>query len=335
MIASRSASGLGANSLVTMAVLGVSLSYGVAAQADYPQRPIEVTVSFAAGGTSDLAIRSFAASAEKYIDGDFVVQNRPGAGGVVGTEHVYRADPDGYHLLLGRIGPLAVGPALEDVPYDPADFTYVGIMSTDPYLCSTGADQPYQDLDDLAAAIAEQPGVVTYGSAGVGTLTQFAVLRLLEELDIGDPATVAVHVPYSGDGTALPALVGGHISLYCGPPGTMIDQIRAGQLRGLVVTSTERLDELPDVPTASEAGYPGLEDVAGWSALVGPPDMDPDALAVLEDVMAQVSEDEEWRRSVRELGAVPDIRPSEESRQFVINQQQTFVELVERLGLRD
>lgn len=314
-------------------LVGSALAIAGAAQADYPSQTIEFVVSYASGGSSDLAARTFANAAERHTDASIVVQNRAGAGGVVGTEHVYNADPDGYTILLGRVATLAVGPASQDVPYDPDAMTYLGLLSTDPFACVTGPDQPYEHLDELAAEIADNPGAVTYNSSGVGSLNQFAALQLMEALDVGDPATAASHVPDQGEGPALSAVAGGHIDFFCGNLAPMLGQIQGGQVRALLVTSEERIEDIPDVPTVSELGYPELENIVGWSAIVGPPDMDEEAAAYLRDLMAQVSEDEEWRNAVLDLGSIPDIRPADESREFARNQRQGFADMVERMGL--
>lgn len=316
-------------------LLGASLVFGAAAQAGYPERPIQFVVSYASGGSSDIAARSFSRAAERHFDGSLVVQNRAGAAGIVGTDYVFNAEPDGYTILLARIAVLAIAPALQSVPYDPDEFTYIGLLSSDPFVCVTGARKPYQNLDDLAEAIRENPGAVTYNSSGVGSLNQFAALSLLESLGMPDPVTAATHVPAQGEGPALTAVAGGHIDFLCGNLAPMLPQIVGGNVRPLLVTSAERLDDIPDVPTVAELGYPELESLIGWSAIVGPPNMDEEVVEFLQSLMTSVAEDEEWRETVTTAGSIPHVLPPQETIEFVKAQRAGFVELVQRLDLRD
>lgn len=325
--------GLRATFLLSTAAAAALVTGAAQAQEEFPERPIEITVSYGSGGSSDLAARTFASAAERHLDGNIVVQNRPGAGGIVGSEHVYNAEPNGHHLLLGRVATLAVGPALKDVPYDPDRFTYIGLLSTDPFACVTGPDQAYSDLAGLKEAIEESPGSVTYNSSGVGSLNQFASLRLLEAMGFDNPANAATHVPDEGEGPALSAVAGGHVDFFCGNLAPMLQQIEGGQVQPLLVTSEERHEDLPDVPTVSELGHSGLENIVGWSALVGPPDMNDEARTALVDLMQEVKTDERWQEKVRELGSIPDIRSPQASREFARKQRQGFEDLVERLDL--
>lgn len=318
----------------TTVVAGTVLAAVTSAAAEeYPERAIEITVSYGPGGSSDLAARTFATAAERHFDGNIVIQNRPGAGGIVGSEHVYSANPDGYKLLLGRVATLAVGPALREVPYDPNQFTYIGLLSTDPFACVTGPDSSYADFSDLREAIIAAPGDVTYNSSGIGSLNQFAALRLIEAMGLDDPATAATHVPDAGEGPALSAVAGGHIDFFCGNLAPMLQQIKSGQVQPLMVTSMQRSEDLPNVPTVSELGYPELGNLVGWSALVGPPDMEETARSFLLELMQAVESDERWQEEVRQLGSIPDIRSPQESHEFARVQREGFEDLVERLGL--
>lgn len=301
--------------------------------AKYPDEPIELVVSYAPGGISDLIGRSFARAAERHLDGKVVVQNRAGAAGIVGTDHVYNAKPDGYTLLMARIAVLAVAPELKKVPYDPAKFTYIGLLATDPYACVTSARKSYKTLDDLKAAIKEKNGKVTYSSSGVGSLNHFAALRVVEALNVGDPTKVVTHVPSQGEGPALTAVAGGHIDFFCGNVGPIVPQIESGNVRGLFVTSEKRLDQLKDVPTATELGLPELTDIVGWSAIVGPPGMDKDAVAVLDKVMQDVKNDDEWRQFTTKIGSVPHILSPADTKAFVQKQSKIYGDMVKRLGL--
>lgn len=304
------------------------------ASAEFPERPVSLVVAYSPGGSSDLAARTFANAAERYLDGNIVVQNRAGAGGIVGTDHVYNADPNGYSLLLARVATLAVAPALQDVPYDPEAFTYLGLISKDPYTCVTAANKPYESLADLKNAIKESPGTVTYSSSGAGTLTQLAAVQMLDVIGVQNPKFAATHIPYQGEGPALAAVAGGHVDFFCGNLAPMLQQIQAGQVRPLFVTTDEPIPGLEDVPTVAELGYPELASIVGWSAIVGPPDMDKQAREALLEVMQKVGDDEQWRAKVEELGSIPAVMSPEETRTFVKKQYRGFQSLVQRLNLK-
>lgn len=313
----------------------LAITSGSALAASYPSEPIEVVVSYAPGGVSDLMARSFASALEQHLDKTtVVVQNRPGAAGIIGTNYVYNAKPDGHTLLLARIAVLAVAPALQKVPYDPDAFSYVGLLATDPYACVTGTRKPYQSLDDLKAAIHQKKGAVTYSSSGVGSLNQFGALRLLELLDVGDAKTVATHVPSTGEGPALTAVAGGHIDFFCGNVAPILPQIKSGTVRGLIVTSEKRMPDLPDVPTASELGLGDFNDIVGWSAMIAPPNTDEAAISALGEAMQDIKNDSAWQEHIVKLGAVPAILTPEETREFVQKQRKLYADMVERLDLR-
>lgn len=317
-----------------VAIAATALVATINAAHAYPSEPVELVVSYAAGGVSDLMARSFAQAVERSLKTTMVVQNRPGAAGIIGTSYVHNAKADGHTLLLARIAVLAVAPALQKVPYDPDSFTYVGLIATDPYACVTSTRKPYKTLDDLKQAIKEKPGSITYSSSGVGSLNQFGALRLLEALDVGDAAKVAIHVPSAGEGPALTAVAGGHMDFFCGNVAPILPQIKSGTVRGLFVTSEERLPEMEDVPTASEVGLSELTDVVGWSAIVGPPGMDPEAVSVLSDAMQDVKEDEEWQQFIRKVGSVPHVLSPDETKEYVQHQRAIYSQMVERLNLK-
>lgn len=303
-------------------------------RAAYPERPVAIVAAYPPGGSSSLAARTFSTAAERYVDVPVLVQNKPGAGGIVGTSFVYNSDSAGYSLLLARVATNAVVPAMQDVPYDPMNFTYLGLISKDPYTCVTSVKKPYEDLDDLVKAIKEKPGSVIYSSSGTGTLTQLAAVQLLNVAGAQNPRTAAVHIPYQGEGPALAAVVGGHVDFFCGNLAPMLQQIQAGNVTAFFVTTEERIPAIENVPTVYELGYPKLGSIVGWSAIVGPPDMDESAVELWLDVMQKVKDDEKWRSTVTDLGSVPAVRSPEETREFVKNQYENFRGLVQKLDLR-
>lgn len=315
-------------------IAALLLAAPLMAQAAYPDRAISIVAAYAPGGSSSLAARSFSQAAERYLDVPVLVQNKPGAGGIVGTSFVYNSQPDGYTLLLGRVATQAVVPAMEEVPYDPMKFTYLGLISKDPYTCVTSSKKPYKNLDDLVEAIKKNPGTITYSSSGTGTLTQLAAVELLNVVGVDDPRTAAIHIPYKGEGPAIAAVVGGHVDFFCGNLAPILQQIQAGNVRAFFVTTEKRIPAIKDVPTVDELGYPKLGSIIGWSAIVGPPNMDKKVINRLLNVMQQVKQDQKWQTTVRKLGSIPAVKSPAETKTFVKKQYRELKGLVQKLDLR-
>lgn len=316
------------NVIASAALIGGPITPTFAAE------PIELVVAYAAGGVSDLMARNLAHYLEPEVGSKIIVQNRPGAAGMIGTDHVYKANADGNTLLLARIATLAVAPALQSVPYDPAGFSVLGLIATDPFTCVTSTRKQYKTLDDLKQVLQQRPGTVTYSSSGVGSLNQFAALRLLEALSIEKPLRAAVHIPSQGEGPALTSVAGGHIDFFCGNVAPIMPQIKSGTVRALFVTSAERIAGLEDVPTAREVGVPEMEEVVGWSALVGPPGLSTEQVALFEGALSKMSENQEWRSFIEKVGSIPQVLPPDETTRYLDEQATLYKDMVERLALR-
>ncbi|MCZ0812154.1 MAG: Bug family tripartite tricarboxylate transporter substrate binding protein [Pseudomonadota bacterium] len=302
---------------------------------DYPSQPVQLTAPYGPGGASDLAARNLANVAPDYMGQPVLVTNRAGAGGATGSAYVKNSDPDGYNLLLARIGSHSISPALKtSMPYKWDDFTYLSLLEINPAACATATSKPYESLEELRAAIEAAPGAVTYSSAGVGTLHHLGGIMLLDELGFEDPAVAATHIPFQSGGAAAAAAATGQVDFVCSNISAIISQIEGGQLRPLVVTTPERVESLPDVQTASELGYPALEALVGWSGLVGPPGMSDEIVATWTEVLQEVASDERWVNQTKSLGSVPMMLSPEETVAFVENQYTTFRSLVEELGLQ-
>ena len=302
---------------------------------DYPSQPVQLTAPYGPGGASDLAARNLANVAPDYVGQPVLVTNRAGAGGATGSAYVKNSDPDGYNLLLARIGSHSISPALKtSMPYNWDDFTYLSLLEVNPAACATATSKPYETLDDLRAAIEESPGAITYSSAGVGTLHHLGGIMLLDELGFENPGTDATHIPFQGGGAAAAAAATGQVDFVCSNVSAIISQIEGGQLRPLLVTTQERLDSMPDVQTASELGIPGMEALVGWSGLVGPPGMDEAAVAAWTEALPKIGEDERWVNQTISLGSIPKMLSAEDTVAFVENQYNTFSGLVDKLGLQ-
>lgn len=304
------------------------------ALADYPGGPITVVAPYGPGGSSDLAARTMASSIPDYIGGNVLVVNRTGAAGVVGSNFVHNAAPDGETLLLARYGSHATGPALNpDAPYEWDDFTYLGMLSLDAFVCIVPEESPYDSLDEWREGVADNPGQYSYSTSGFGTGNHLVVSLLLDSQGI-DPDT-ANHVPYEGDGEVVSSVVGGHVDFTCVNLSPALGQIQSGTVKPLGVTTPERVDDLPEVPSFSELGYDSMEAGVGWSALVGPPDLNGDIVEAWSGALSQLKDSENWNASVLRLGAIPSIMSPEETKEFVGSQVSIIQDIVDRLDLAD
>src|SRR6266704_1381754 len=239
-------------------------------QGRYPERPIRLVVPFAPGGATDVAGRLWAERMKPLI-GTIVVENKPSGGGAPGTTEVARAQPDGYTLLFGNTSTQVLLPVLmPKPPYDPVkDFTAIYILCVSPTVIVVNEKVPVRTLRELIAYAKANPGKLSYGSAGSGTLTNLAG-ELFKQL-IGAPDIV--HIPYKGAAPGVADLAAGHIPMMTpNVGGTLIDFHRAGKVRILAVNAPRRIKAAPDIPTAAEAGLPGM--VAGnLNGLFAPADV--------------------------------------------------------------
>src|SRR5262245_53877296 len=225
---------------------------------DYPTRPITLVVPYAAGGGNDLLARIASEKMSKTLGQQIVIENRPGAGGSTATRAVARSAPDGYTLVIGGTGTLAVNPTLyQNVGYDPRkDFAPVGLIGTSALVVLTNPSLPARNIRELIELAKKDPGKINYASAGVGSGIHLGTV--LFEMMAGIKLT---HVPYRGSAPALTDLIGGHVSVYFSslpPVGALVAD---GKVRALAVTGSKRSDVFPDLPTVAEAGLPGFEAV--------------------------------------------------------------------------
>jgi tripartite-type tricarboxylate transporter receptor subunit TctC len=250
-----------------LGLLAVGLSPGSASaqQPAWPSRPIRWVAPYPAGGAGDIVTRTVAAGLPARLGQDVVVENRPGANGLIGTEAVARAAPDGYTIVLGVFGPLTVIPHMQRLNFDPRhDLAPVALMVSVPNLVVVPAASPIQSFADLVAAARARPGELPYGSVGVGSSGQLAAALL------GSMAGIRMtNVPYSGGAPAQVDLIGGRLSMMFDNASASLPHIREGRLRALAITSDRRSPVLPDLPTVAELGYLGYENSV-WMGVLAP-----------------------------------------------------------------
>src|SRR6202045_3839559 len=232
---------------------------GVSVQAQaqtYPNRAITLVIPFAPGGSTTIVGRVIADKMSETLGEKIVVDNRPGAGGTVGTKAGAKSDPEGYTIVLGYTGTLAIGPSLyKNVGYDPRkDFAPIGLIGNAPNSLVVHPSFPAKTVAELIAYAKANPGKVNFGSAGAGTVS-----HITGEYFARAAGITLVHIPYKGTGPALTDLLGGHIPMIFAPVPSTHANVSAGLLRALAVTGINRTNLLPDVPTMPEAGLPGFE----------------------------------------------------------------------------
>lgn len=313
----------------------LSLSAIAPAQAGYPEKPITLIVPYSPGGASDQAARSLAAAtAAKLGANQIIVVNKDGAGGIIGATEVYKAKPDGYTLLLARVGTHTTVPALRTTPYDPLDWAVLGMLELNPVTCATSKDKPYNTIQDLTAAIKATPERITYSSAGPGTVLHLGAVMLLEKSGVGDPQKAATHIPYKGGGPAALAAVKGEVDFVCQSYNEMSAHVQSGALRPLIVLGNEKLADFPNVPTSKSLGLEGLEVAIGWSGLLGPPKMDPEAVKFWVNLLGEVKNDKAWQDSVKRLGSVPSIWTPDETKSFMKTALEKIKKIATDLGIK-
>jgi tripartite-type tricarboxylate transporter receptor subunit TctC len=244
----------------------LALLAGGAAAQGYPSKPVRIVVPFTPGGSTDILARAIGQKLAESFGQQVLIENRPGAGGSIGAEAVARAAPDGYTLLMGHIGTLAVNPSLyPKLGYDVLrDFAPVAWVARVTNVLVVHPSVPARSVPELVKLAREQPGRLRYGSGGNGSAAHLAVeyFKLRTQTDI-------VHVPYKGTGPAVTDLLGGQIELMMSGAPALMPHVRAGKLRALAISSVQRIDLVADLPTIAESGVAGFEAIQ-WYGLVAP-----------------------------------------------------------------
>jgi len=308
----------------------IALGCAAAAQAQYPAKPIRLVVPFAPGGSSTIIARAFSAEMSKGLGQQFVVENKPGGAGNVAMEDVAHAAPDGYTLIIGHIGTLAVNPFMfPKLPFDTnRDFRAVSLLAKVPTIFVVHESVPAKDLREFIALAKKEPGKLNYGSAGNGSAGHLAIeyLKLVSGMDIQ-------HVPYKGTGPNLIDLVAGRTQFSAAGTPPFLPHVQAGKLRVVAVGTTKRLPILPNAKTVAEQGYPGFE-TSQWYGLNAPAKV-PDAIANrLAEEAAKAAKSPGVHKQLEPDAAEPVGSTPKEYADYIASEQARWKQVVEKAHIR-
>jgi tripartite-type tricarboxylate transporter receptor subunit TctC len=279
----------------------------------YPNKPVRLIVPFAPGGNTDVVTRIVADSLGRKLNQPIVVENRAGAAGIVGTEYVAHAAPDGYTLLVGHIGALTINPFIySKLPYDTLkNFTPISLSAKTALILCAAPKMGFRNVGDLVAAGKKDPEALSFGTAGIGSAAYMASVLFNHQAGIH-----ALAVPYKGAAPATAATVSGEVSYIFSGQAPSQGLIKDGRLSAMAVTSKERSPLFPNVPTMQEAGIPGYE-VEDWNGILAPAGTSPDIVKKLNEAMVQVLNEPATREKLVSLGFTPAPTTPEGFGQFI------------------
>ena len=308
----------------------LALAAGTACAQSYPTKPIRLVVPFAPGGSSSIVARSFTAEMEKGLGQSFVVENKGGGGGNLAMNDVAHADPDGYTLIIGHVGSLAMTPFMEkNLGYDVNhDFAAVSLLAKVPNIFVVHESVPARNLKEFVALAKQQPGKLNYGSAGNGSAGHLAMeyLKLVSGIDIQ-------HVPYKGTGPNLIDLVAGRTQATSAGTPPLMPHVKSGKLRVIAVGTPKRLASLPEVGTVAEQGYPGFE-TSQWYGLNAPAKTPPAIIQRLADEAAKAAKSPALlarfaAEDAEAVGSTPQAYA-----QFIGKEQARWKDVIEKAGVK-
>jgi tripartite-type tricarboxylate transporter receptor subunit TctC len=299
---------------------------------DYPTKPVRFVVPYAAGGSGDLLARLLGEKLSKLWGQQVVVDNKPGAGGLIGTEFAARAEPDGYTIYLVTDGPITIAPTLhrKPLPYDwKRDFAPLSLIAVGYQILLTSPRLPPTNLKEFLALMRSEPGKHNFASIGIGSAPHLSAEFFLSEANLK-----LTHVPYRGSSAqAITALIAGDVAMFVVGTSTAVPFVKAGTVRGLGVTSPGRLDSLPDVPTFAEQGMPRV-DYNIWFAVAAPSATPPAILKKLHADIAKVVADPDYGKTLNSRGFEPKASTPEELKAFLDREYLKSKALIEKLGLK-
>lgn len=313
-----------------IAAIALAVAGSALAQSGYPNHPITMVVGFAPGGGTDAVARILAKSLSESLGQQVVVENKAGAGGNIATDYAAHAAPDGYTILLGNVGSLAVAPhVIANLGYAPLrDFAPITMAVVFSNVLVVQASMPAHTLADFVKLAKDKPGTLTFGSSGILGAGHLAgeLLRIRANIDI-------VHVPYKGGGPAMQGMLGGQVSAIFATPVSSGGQVKAGKVRAIATTGPKRAALLPDVPTVAESGYPGFE-AMNWYAYVAPAKTPKDIVERLNRELVKALNDPAVAELLHKQGLEPSPSSSAELAQYMEREYETWGKVVKQAGIK-
>jgi tripartite-type tricarboxylate transporter receptor subunit TctC len=315
---------------IVAALAAVALAAPVAAQ-NYPSKPIRLIVPFPPGGGTDTVSRLVAKELQQSTGWTIVVENKAGAGGMIGLQEAARARNDGYDIVMGQVDNMVIAPAVQRTgTMDPVkDLTPVIQVASSPFLFMSSIDSKYKKLDDWVSEARANPGAVSYGTAGYGTFTHLAVELLQKAGNFK-----AVQLPYKGAAPAITDLLGGHIPMAALSIASGMPHIQGGKVRGLAVTSAARSPALPDVPTVAESGFPGFE-ANGWLGILVPNGTPPDVIVRLNGEIAKVMQSPEMKKQLLAQGVEARATTPEQFGTLIKSESAKWGKIIADAGIKE
>ena len=314
--------------ILAASILAIA-AQGAVAQA-YPIKPVRIVVAFAAGGTTDILARSLGAKLTGALGQQFVVDNRAGAGGTIGNDHVTKSPPDGYTIALGSTSNFAVAPMLyAKLPYDQVkDFSPVTSIAAGPIVLAIHPALPVKNVKELVALAKSNTAKLNFGSSGNGTSLHLAgeYLKFMGKFDM-------THVPYKGIGAAMPDLVAGQIQLMFSDMAPFEPFVKAGKLRAIAVTTAKRSPLYPNIPTIAEAGFPGY-DLAGWYGVLAPAGTPKPIIDKLNEELRKAVNLPDIKERYVTLGLETFTSTPEQFGKFIQSEMSKFGEIIQRSGTK-
>ena len=315
------------NALIALLCAGLAT---LAHAQGYPSKPVRIVAPFGAGSTIDIIGRLIAPKLTDVLGQPVIVENRPGAGGMIGMDAVAKSAPDGHTLIIGALGPLAMNPALyPKTPFDPVkDFAAVCLLATGPVVIAVHPSIPAQTVKDLIDLAKKRPGQLNFGSPGVGSSPHLTgeLFKLITKTDI-------VHVPYKGNAEAITDLIGGQLSIvFTGVP-PVVPLAKAGKVRLLATTGKQRMPNLPEVPTIREAGIEGA-DVLIWYGIVAPAATPKDVVARLNREIVKIMNTPDVREKFSQQGVDPASSTPDEFAQMIRDEVTRWGKVIRSAGIK-
>jgi tripartite-type tricarboxylate transporter receptor subunit TctC len=311
------------------ALVASLLVAGAAFAQSYPNRPVKVIVPWPPGQATDIAARVVAEKLQTALGQPFVVENRPGAGGSIGSDIAAKATPDGYTVLAASSGPISIMPHLQKTPYDPLkDFAPVSLIALVPFVLVTHPSFPASDLKGFLANVRANPGKYSFSSSGTAASAYMitALFNSMGQLD-------AQHVPYKGSAPALTDIVGGQITYTIETVAATIGHVKSGRLKAYGVSFAQRASAMPEVPTIAEAALPGF-DIGAWIGYTAPAGTPREALNRLAAEMQKIAQAPDIKERYLSLGLDPVSSTPDEMANFMRQQQERYGSIIKAQGIK-